>query len=349
MPPTLRRLVSIAALAALVALAGCKYKGGDDEPSQSDESERAAGTESDKTAEENAEEESGGDESGGEEADEDEQPKSADELDEGTQKQKDMLARAKRAFLTNEIETAERQFEELVETGPVSGAQVSGVIALAQIYIESDRPGEALKLYDDLSDKAAGLPEVKLVIARSLGEKGNFEEAIEVYGELLERQPDFIFALVEMGNAYAELGEEKKAAGALYRYERRLGELADALSSEETDKEGQLYLLDVFSLLNDERVGRAVGRVLDDESAEVRATAARVLGQTGSVDKREALEKMAEEDDDAQVREAAEEALEQLDEYEEATDPSGLSPEEVTRDHDLSDQIEEAEEAEREE
>lgn len=343
MPTTLRRLVSLAALVALVALAGCKYTGGGDESSRADESDEAAAEEDDESTDESADDEEGGEGADGEEADRDDQPKSADELDEGTQKQKDMLARGKRAFLTNETETAERQFEELVETGPVSGAQVSGVIALAQLYIESDRPEEAVKLYDDLSEEAAALPEVKLVIARSLGEQGDFEEAIEVYRELLEKQPDFIFALVEMGNAYAELGDEEKAAAALYRYEIRLGELADALGSEETGKEGQLYLLDVFSLLNDERVGRAVGRVLDDDSAEVRATAARVLGQTGSVDKREALEKMAEEDKDAQVREAAEEALEQLDEYEEATDPSGLSPEDVTREHDLSDEIEEAE------
>lgn len=339
------------ALIALLSTTACEYKGGDDEPDQKEEASAADEEADEQGSDEEADDEQepadkadrradDGDDRGEEEASGDKLD-GADDLGEGTQEQKNLLAEAKQAFLTNETDKAEEAFKKLVDTEPVSGPQVSGVIALAQLYIESGRADKAMELYEDLPDKAAQLAELQLVVARSLGEQGKYEEAIEMYERLLENKPDFIFALVELGNAYAEAGDEDRGAKALARYEKRVQQFSETLESEETGEEKRLYLLDVFSLLNDARANQAVAEALDNGSPPVRAKAARVLAQTGAVETREDLEKAAEEDPEREVQTAAEQALEELERINEATGGRELQSSDVEEEHELSDVIRE--------
>ena len=295
----------VAPLAVSVALAGgCKYTGGDE--SQPDQEQAAA----EKSQAEKAEKPK-------KSAEKKAEPEKIDNpyvLGEGTDVQRRLMAKAKQAFLTEKLDRAEELFEALVKTEPVSGPQVSGAIALAQIYNETDRADRAVELYDQLSRRVEDIPEVQLVIARAFAKQGESTRAIKAYKKLLDAQPDFVFALLELGELYAEAGRKEQAAKTLYKYEEKIYALATKLENPETAPAERARILDVFSLVSDDRATQAVARVLGAKHPQLRQKAAVVLGETGAIEAEKALEKVSINDPELGVRMAAKDALERLDE-----------------------------------
>lgn len=245
-------------------------------------------------------------------------------LAEATDSQQMLLLEAKKAFLTDELGRAEALFDTLVKSKPISGPQVSAVIALAQIYNETERPNEAVKLYDDLSDKVSALPEIQLVIARAYADLNEHERAIKAYKKLLEAQPDYVFAQLEIGQIYAQAGQNDEAAQAFYAYEQQIYKLAARLESSKSSPEERLEVISIFSLVSDERANAAMVKALGAESADVRRQAATVLGQMGAVEATEALEGLTMNDPSPLVRMSAQQALKEIKEL-------GLDPADATR------------------
>lgn len=249
----------------------------------------------------------------GETEDEDERGANIPGLADGTDAQYVLLVEAKKAFLTEDISRAEALFKTLANTEPTSGPQVSATIALAQIYNESGRSAEALKLYESLSEEVGELPEIQLVIARALAQQGEFERAERTYRALLKIQPDYAFAQLELGQMFADQGRTEDAAQALYQYEQQIYRLSATLEAPETPDIERLRVLNIFSLVSDDRATQATLTALSSRSAPVRAQAAVVLGQTGATEAREALRRMAAEESDIKARMAAQGALKELD------------------------------------
>lgn len=240
-------------------------------------------------------------------------------LAEATDSQQMLLLEAKKAFLTDDLTRAEALFKTLVQSKPVSGPQVSAVMALAQIYIETGRPTEAVKLYDDLSDKVSAMPEIQLVVARAYADLNQHERAIKAYKKLLETKPDYVFAQLEIGKLYAKAGQKDEAGKAFYAYEQKIYKLAARLESAKSSPEERLDVLSVFSLVSDDRATVATVKALGADSAQVRKQAAVVLGQTGAVEASEALQKLTINDPNPTVRMAAQQALKEIKEL-------GLAP-----------------------
>lgn len=247
-------------------------------------------------------------------------------LAEGTDAQYVLLVEAKKAFLTDDISRAEALFKTLANTEPTSGPQVSATIALAQIYNESGRSAEALKLYETLSEEVGELPEIQLVIARALAQQGEFEQAERTYHALLKAQPDYAFAQLELGQMYADQGRTEDAAQALYQYEQQIYRLSAVLESADTPDAERLRVLNIFSLVSDDRATQATVAALKAPSAAVRAQAAVVLGQTGAVEAIDVLKRMAAEEPDIKARMAAKGALKELDAMREAGDAASKGP-----------------------
>src|SRR5690554_2921491 len=191
-------------------------------------------------------------------------------LAEATDSQQMLLLEAKKAFLTDDLSRAEALFETLVKSKPISGPQISAVIALAQIYNETERPDKAVKLYDDLSDEVSALPEIQLVIARAYADLNEFERAIRAYKKLLKTQPDYVFAQLELGKIYAVTGKNDDAAKAFYAYEQQIYKLSARLESAKSTPEERLEVLSIFSLVSDERASAATQKALRAESPDVR-------------------------------------------------------------------------------
>jgi tetratricopeptide (TPR) repeat protein len=118
-----------------------------------------------------------------------------DPLGPGTEEQLVKLTEAKRAFLTNQYEVAEKHFVELVAMEPISSATVSGAIALGQIYLETNRRAQALALYESFARRVSGIAELNLVLARTYASMGESQKALEAYEKAFELDPSFLFIL----------------------------------------------------------------------------------------------------------------------------------------------------------
>jgi tetratricopeptide (TPR) repeat protein len=309
--PKLRYFVTPLAL-SIALTGGCKYTGGDDSADQRQNAPEEAAPAEQQPAQKPASEAKAGD-SAEAPADGDAPPKEdPDGLGEGTDVQRRLMAKAKQAFLTEDLDRAEELFGALVKTEPVSGPQVSGAIALAQIYNETDRPEKALELYDQLAERVDDIPEVQLVIARAFAQQGESTRAIEAYKKLLATQPDYVFALLELGQIYSDAGREEEATKTLYKYEKKIYALAQQLESAETAPAERIRILDVFSLVSDDRATEAVVKSLGAKEPQVRQKAATVLGETGAGEAKKVLEQVSINDPHMGVRMAAKDALKRL-------------------------------------
>lgn len=236
------------------------------------------------------------------------------ELPPGTPEQQEALMQAKMAFLQNRLVEAEELFKDTASAEPVTGDTVSAAIALGQIYSETGRRQRALELYNDLRARVSDLPEVLLVLARTMAELDRPEDAIATYEEALEAQPDYIFLLTELAELHIQQGNQEKAGELLYTYEQRVHTLANRLEDHTTAPEDRLYLVDVFSFVDDERGYRALIEALDDPHPQVRRAAAITVGELQLDEARNILQRVAIEDEATEVRLAARAALQVMQE-----------------------------------
>ncbi len=239
------------------------------------------------------------------------------DLAEATDEQKKLLAKAKASFLKDDFGAAEPIFEEVTETGPPSGTQMSAYIALGQIYLERGEPREAIDLLELAPEAGDEVVEMRLVLARAYADDEEFAEAIDEYEKLLELQPNYLFVYPPLGSIYVRQGQKKKAAKLYHRYENRLETMATTLEQSDDSKAiERLNVLDIFASSNDARVVQAIEAALDDPKPRVRAKAAKTAGAVKAVTAQSKLEEMAEGDSNEYVRRQAERAAAQLEKVE---------------------------------
>ena len=152
------------------------------------------------------------------------------------------------------------------------------------------------------------------MVGRIHRDRGRLDEAIAAYERTLEIQPLYVFLWVELGQLRAQQGDTEASAQAMLTYERKVYALAKELgATEQTALADRLQIIDVFSLVEDDRATQALLEVLrEDPAFEARAAAARALGDVQSVAARPTLETIAASDPSDRVRAAARAALQKL-------------------------------------
>lgn len=230
----------------------------------------------------------------------------------GTEEQQELLARAKVAFLSDAFPLAERLFNELLQTEPMSAPKITAMLALGQVYLETDRENEALALYDSHVDTVLKIPEALVGLGRTYEQMSQTQRAMSVYKKALEAQPNYVFLWSSLGILATRIGESEKAGEYFLKYEQQLTLMAARVESDEAPAEEKIQILDVFSLVEDERALAATLHALGEDHAGVRAHAVRVLGEIQAQEAREKLEELAVEDPDHVVREMAKLALQAL-------------------------------------
>lgn len=306
-----RSRVAAVALGAVLAV-GCQPSSPDDGSRRGAKAESSSGAQvvgDDGQREEAAEPVEA---QGSPEAVADEASGEAPSLGQGSPAQRALMAKAKAAFLEGRSERAEELFEELVDSEHVSGPRVSAAIALGQIYNETGRAERAVALYEGLADELGEVPEVQIVVARALAGQGERESAIEAYRALLDVQPDYLFALVELAALYEGAGRDEATAKTLYRYEKKVYAMAGKLGAPDVPLGEKLHVMEVFSMISDDKANEALVEALGDARPEVRARAAVVLAQVGAVEARARLEEVSKRDPQTVVRKAAAYALREL-------------------------------------
>lgn len=247
------------------------------------------------------------------------------DLPEGTDDQQARLIEGRTAFLNNRYEEAAEIFEPLALDEPVSTQTVSAAVALGQIYLETGRSQQALELFEQLEDHVEDIPEVLLVLARTYESLDHPRRAVDTYEKAFRQKPDYVFILPEMAQILIREGDEERAAQVLVDYEANITELVNHLEdTDDTSEAERLWIVDIFSMVSDERAHQALETALrDDPSDTVRAQAAVALGDSAAFDSRELLEQTAVDDQSEPVRRGARQALDTLRDYEEQFEQMG--------------------------
>jgi len=230
----------------------------------------------------------------------------------GTSEQLDLLAVAKGHFMENRSTEAQRAFEKLVQTGPLSAAKVTGYVALGQLYKENGETAKARTLYEELVKIAPEIPEGHFMLGRLLGEAAESTLAIRAYERTVKLQPDYLQAYVELGGLYVNAGRDEEAQKIFLMYEQRIYGLAKRLESKETPLADRLAVLEVFSFIQDDRANQAIMVALKDGAPEVREQAVVLAEEFGIGEALELIEAMSKDDSDLRVRVAARSAMERM-------------------------------------
>lgn len=233
-------------------------------------------------------------------------------LDAGTEEQQQMLIRAKADFLNENWDAAQVVFEKLATTGPVSGPQVTAMIALAEIYKEKGEKAKAFALYQDLLARAPDVAEVQFIGGRALAESGETSKAIAAYERAITLDANYLQAYVELGALYVKSGREDDAGKIYLAYEQRIYGLAKILEDKNADPLEKLEALEIFSFVQDDRANQAIMTALGDTVPEVRERAVTLAEEFGIGEAIEHVTKMAIEDPDTRVRVAARAAAERM-------------------------------------
>ncbi|MFB6352212.1 MAG: HEAT repeat domain-containing protein [Bradymonadaceae bacterium] len=231
----------------------------------------------------------------------------------GTKKQKKLLSKAKKAFLSDDFRAAEPIFKKVLDQGPMTGTKMSAYIALAEIYLELGEAGKAIELLERIPEPGKQVVEVRLMLARAYASRDELREAVDEYAKVLELQPNYLFAYPPLGALYAEMGEKKKAAELYLQYENRLTELTRTLEKPDQSKAvNRINILDILASSSDQRVVDAVLTALSDPKPRVRAKAAHTAAELKAITAKSTLKKMVDNDEDKYVRKAAASALQRL-------------------------------------
>lgn len=233
-------------------------------------------------------------------------------LGSGTPEQRELLVKAKVDFLANNWDAARVQFEKLARTGPMSGPQVTAMIALAEIYKDAGEDARAGALYQDLLARAPDIAEVQFIAGRYLAKSNETTQAIAAYERALQLDSNYLQAYVELGGLYVKAGRDEDANKIFLRYEQRIYALAKVLEDKAADPARKLEILEILSFVKDDRANQAIMGALSDPAPEVRERAVTLVEEFGMGASIQSIREMATDDPDGRVRLAAKAAIEHL-------------------------------------
>jgi len=238
---------------------------------------------------------------------------SKSDLRSGTQRQRHHLHRAKMAAMQGQSETALKRFGDVLEEGPWTHAQLEAVTTLSQMLIDRGRAERTLKLLDNqVPDDEAGRTSLRLLRARALSESDDSDGAIAVYDELIDEHPERLVLYPRLITLYEETGQPDRADDVRTAYRSRLETMANRLDSRRTPETDKLDILSRFSQVSAQIAADAVEEALTDDSPDVRAAAARTLGQMGASGSLPELRALKTRASNQQVVRAADNAIRTL-------------------------------------
>ncbi len=231
----------------------------------------------------------------------------------GTEEQAALLLTAKADFLADNWDAAQVVFEKLATTGPISGPQVTAMIALAEIYKSKNETAKASALYMDLLARAPDIAEVQFIAGRSLAENGETTKGIAAYEKAIALDSNYLQAFVELGGLYVKAGRTEDANKTFLLYEQRIYTMAKVLEDKKADPSYKLEILEIFSFVKDDRANQAIIGALVDPAPEVRERAVTLTEENFLGDAVDIIRRLSIEDPDTRVRLAARAAIDRLD------------------------------------
>ena len=227
----------------------------------------------------------------------------------GTPRQTRNLEQGKAMLQAGDKEAATAHFQA-ASHGPLTGARVSALLALGDVYREQDRLQECVAIHEEAARIAVGVPEVQLQLGRAYTAMGRLAKGEEALRRAVHLEPRLLAAWVDLGALLARSGRQEEAAQALLTYEKYLFDLVGRLR--DGDEADRLAAVDALSLTSDDKAVEALTHTLADPSAQVRAAAAEALGDSAAVAAFTAIEAHLASERSEEVRTALRQAASRL-------------------------------------
>ena len=111
----------------------------------------------------------------------------------------------------SDFNTALEKFDELSKKDLSDGQTAVLSFYTGRCYQLMGYPANGVKYYENALELGLKLNDTYLLAARCLVQNGRFNEALEYYNILLERNSYYDFILTDMGIAYLKMGDSEKA------------------------------------------------------------------------------------------------------------------------------------------
>lgn len=203
-------------------------------------------------------------------------PTAAPAFDEGTAEQLQALERANAAHDRGDEATALAEYARAAE-GPITGASISATLAAAELLNTTDRTAEARALYQRAAEQAPHMAEIRYAAGRFFAGTGESPLAEVELREAIRLQPDFLPSYPALAGVLSQSGQSQAAAPLLLTYEQRLAALMQRLANPDLPASVRTPVIDLFALIDDDRVTRALIDALADRSPYIRLAAADAL------------------------------------------------------------------------
>lgn len=224
-------------------------------------------------------------------------------LGEGTPEQQQALERAHAALDAGDTAAALTAYTEAAD-GPITGTSVSALLAAAELYGALERPAEARSHFERAVEQAPEVAEIRFAAGRHYAGAGLAPLAATELREAIRLQPDFLPAYPALAGVLSQTGQGTAAAELLATYEVRLQQLTARLANAGMPDRARVDVIDLFALVDDDRVTHALISALTAQSAHVRLAAADALTHDPAPEALTALAQAVEAERDPIARRA---------------------------------------------
>jgi tetratricopeptide (TPR) repeat protein len=130
-------------------------------------------------------------------------------------------------YAEEQYEEAEKSYQEAVRINPAA----NNYYALGQVYLATERYTEAENQFNEVLRLTPDSPNGNFGIGQALSMQERYEDAIRQFEEAIEKDAELYDAHVEMGYAYADMGDMEAAQDLVHYLElQEQDDLAETLS-----------------------------------------------------------------------------------------------------------------------
>lgn len=130
-------------------------------------------------------------------------------------------------YAQEQYQEAENAYQEAVRVNPIA----NNYYALGQVYLATERYTEAENQFNEVLRLTPDSPNGNFGIGQALSMQERYEDAIRQFEEAIDKDDELYDAHVEMGYAYADMGDMEKAQDLVHYLElQEQDDLADSLS-----------------------------------------------------------------------------------------------------------------------
>jgi len=205
-------------------------------------------------------------------------------FEEPTSRQEELFARAVDALQHGDEDDAILALLTLGETGSRSEIRATGLLALSELYFQSNRIEASIDVLQDVRATSPSSPDLEYVLAAAFMRADRPMEAEDAYRRAIRLSADHLRSYVALASLLARNGRHEDADEVMLAFERHVYRIGDriASASDPVDRVAAVSLLNIG--FHDARLTRAALRALPHDDVRVQLVVAETLRDVGTIE-----------------------------------------------------------------